>query len=308
MAAAKPAASSTPSPAQLQMNTLASEYGYAASFLNSNPELKKLFSTAVAQTWTPAEFQAKLQATKWFQDASVAVRNGQLQKSTDPATWAQNVAEVTATIQQQAGSMGAQMSSSVEQQMASDAVMHGWTPAQLQQQMASYVTTMGSTGNYGGQAGANEGTLQKMATDYGQTLSSQSLQSWVQKIAAGSATTDDYQAQMKASASALYPQYTQQIASGMTMADIAQPYIQQMASTLELDPTSITVSDKNIQAALNGSPGPGSAAASQNPAGMNMYQFQNQLRQDPRWATTSNAQQAAESATRGILQNFGMSF
>lgn len=306
-AAAATASSKAPTPAQLNVNTLASEYGYAASFLNSVPELKSLFKTAVSQTWTPAEFTAKLQATKWFQDASVAVRNGQLQKSTDPATWAQNVAEVTATIQQQAGSMGAVMSSSVEQQMASDAVMHGWTPAQLQQQMASYVSTVGNTGNYGGQAGTNEDALQKMALDYGQSMSSSSLQSWVQKMAAGSATTSDFEAQMKASAQSLYPQYSQQIQSGMTVNDIAQPYVQQMAQTLELDPTSIKVSDPLIQSALNGTTGPGSAAASQNPAGMNMYQFSNTLRQDPRWATTKNAQDAAGTVSRNILQSFGFS-
>jgi hypothetical protein len=294
----------------LNVNTLASEYGYAASFLNSVPELKSLFKTAVAQTWTPAEFTAKLQATKWFQGASVAVRNGQLQKSSDPATWAQNVAEVTATIQQQAGSMGAQMSSSVEQQMASDAVMHGWTPAQLQQQMASYVTTMGSTGHFAGQAGTNEQTLQKLASDYGQTMSDPSLKSWVQKIAAGSATSEDYQAQLKASAASLYPQYAKQINAGSTLNDIAQPYIQQMATTLEMDPNTITVADKHIQSALNGQPSGtgGSAAANPNPQGMNMYDFTNMLRQDPSWATTKNAQDAAGTASRSILQSFGFSF
>lgn len=295
-------------PADLNMNTLASEYGYAAAFLNSVPELKNLFKQAQAQTWTPAEFTAKLQATKWFQTSSVAYRNALLQQKSDPATWAQNVAQVTATIQQQAGSMGAQMSGSVEKQMASDAVMYGWTPAQLQQKMAAYVTTVGNTGNYGGTAGHNENDLKKMALDYGQTLSGQSLQSWVQKMASGAATIDDYQAQMKASAQALYPQYGKQIQAGMTVNDIAQPYIQKMASTLELDPTAITVNDKMIQSALNGNTNGTVGAAGEAGTGMNMYQFDNTLRQDPRWATTKNAQDAAASVTHSILQNFGFNF
>lgn len=318
--AAAPAASSSSSSSnppvgsaaynQQANSDLASEYGYALSFLNSNPEIKKIFQKA--STMVPpmpaAEFQAEIQNTKWFQQNSQALRQAQDLQKSDPATYAQNVSIARATISETAGTMGAQLSTKVLAQMASDAVNFGWTPNQVQQQLSQYVTTMGSTGNYAGQAGTNQQALEKMALDYGQTLSDSSLKKWVQNIAAGTATTEDYQAQMKQSATALYPQYAKQIAAGLTVNDIAQPYIQQMAQTLEKDPTTITVNDKNIQAALNGNANGTTGAAGETGQGMNMYQFQNMLRQDPQWATTKNAQDAASTATRSILQSFGFNW
>ena len=59
----------------LDEKTLATQYGWAASLLNSNPELKALFHQAVLGTWTEPKFGAELRNTHWFRSQSASTRS-----------------------------------------------------------------------------------------------------------------------------------------------------------------------------------------------------------------------------------------
>ena len=49
----------------LNQTQMAANYGFALAFLNSDKELKALFSQAVKKGWEPQMFVARLRATKW---------------------------------------------------------------------------------------------------------------------------------------------------------------------------------------------------------------------------------------------------
>jgi hypothetical protein len=73
-----------------------------------------------------------------------------------------------------------------------------------------------------------------------------------------------------------------------------------MSRILEIDPGTIGLNDRTIKQALTGL----------NPEGKPMttplWQFEQELRQDPRWNYTNNAQEDLMGTARQILKNFGL--
>src|SRR6478736_122040 len=60
----------SPTVPKLSEKELAEQYGFTMSFLNANPELKKLFHHMVSDGWSKEMFQAKLRDTKWWKTHS----------------------------------------------------------------------------------------------------------------------------------------------------------------------------------------------------------------------------------------------
>jgi hypothetical protein len=107
-----------------------------------------------------------------------------------------------------------------------------------------------------------------------------------------------YRKQILDHAMSTYAGYGDLLAKGMTVRQIADPYVQTMAKTLEIDPETIDYSkDKTIQQALG---------AGGNSQPIPMWQYQQQLRQDPRWGQTDNAREEVNGIAHGILRDFGV--
>lgn len=87
-----------------------------------------------------------------------------------------------------------------------------------------------------------------------------------------------------------YAGFISQIDAGLAPRQIASPYIQTMASYLELDPNSISLNDPTITKALTSIDDKGS------PAPTPLWQFEQEVLKDPRIATTKFAE-------RNIYQN-----
>jgi hypothetical protein len=95
-----------------------------------------------------------------------------------------------------------------------------------------------------------------------------------------------------------YAGFADQLNKGMTVRQIADPYVQQMSNILEISPENIDYSkDGAIQQALG-------AGGNQQPK--SMWQFQQDLRKDPRWQYTNNARDSVTSIAHGILKDFGV--
>jgi hypothetical protein len=97
-----------------------------------------------------------------------------------------------------------------------------------------------------------------------------------------------------------YPAWKDQIMSGTNVADIAQPYIQSMAQTLGVPVEGITLNDKYIKGALAGVTSDGK------PTYKPLWQFEQELRQDPRWLQTDNAKDQIASAASNVVKMFGL--
>lgn len=280
----------------------ADEVGYGLAFMKSEPELWALFQKAVKQNFTPSMFEAEYKSTKYYKDHTAAYRTADEKRVGDNATWLQDVAKQKESLQDMSAKMGANLSDKVLSKMANDTLLYGWSPDQLQDKLAKFVEVQGETGHYGGEAGINEDALRRLGMDYGQRISSSSLQKWVVNMARGEATVNDFKAEMQKQAETRYPPYKEQVRKGMTMRQIADPYIEQMAATLELNPENIDLFDSHIQGVLTGP-----NADSNKQGETNTYDFGRQLRQDPRWLRTKNAQDRSMSVTTKLLQDWGFS-
>lgn len=284
---------------KLTPEELASTYGWAYGFLNSNAELKKLFDEAVKGTWTPEKFQAELRDTKWFQSTSDTRRQAQVMQKTDPATWNATLQAAQIQVRQLAAEMGAAIPESKISKIAKDMIETGADEDQMRYALGQYVTFT-KDGTLRGEAAMHEYTMKQFAYANGVQVSDQAIKKQAQLVTRKLATTQDYQDQIRQSAISMFPAYKTQIESGVNMREVADPYMQMMAEELELPYQSIDLTNNLIKQALNG------VSSDGKPTGLTLTDFQSQLRSDPRWRDTGNAQKSVMQVSANVLREMGL--
>lgn len=105
---------------------------------------------------------------------------------------------------------------------------------------------------------------------------------------------------IRKAAASRYTAFSDRLLAGDTLQDIASPYLQSYASTLELNPFDIDVMDPTIQQALLNTDDAGQNRP------INLFEFERNLKKDPRWQQTRNAQQQYSGLATRILQDFGL--
>lgn len=278
---------------------LASSYGFTYSFLEANKSLKPIFEKAIDETWTAARFQAAVRDTKWWKENSASMRQAALTKATDPATWDAMIDAETIKIKQFAAEIGAAIPESKFKKIVETALKTNMQEEGLREMLGKYV---GFTKNHTlhGEAGMHEYTMRQYAAKMGVSLSDQTIKNQAQRVVRKVATTQDFESDVREHAKSMYPAYADQLDAGQTMADIAAPYVQMMAKTLDIPDGDITLSDPQIKSALNG------LSADGKPSGLSLTDFQDRLRSDPRWRKTGEAQNTAFAAGRQVLTDMGL--
>lgn len=285
-------------PARLSPEELASEYGFAYSFLKSQPGVAKVFDDYVKNNLSKEAFQAELRNTEWWQKNSETMRQTQAMKATDPATYEANLQATTVMVQQAAAKMGASIPPKKLKSIAEKALATNMDEAQLANVLGGYVKFVGGT--LKGEAGQYENSIKSYAASQGVTMEDQSIKNQAALIARKLATEDDFKNQIAQQAISAYPSYKDQIEAGQTMQDIANPYVQIMAQQLEVNPANIKLSDPLIRSALNGVNKDGK------PIGMDQTTFLQRVRNDPRWSQTSNAQDDVMNVGVNVLKSMGL--
>jgi hypothetical protein len=130
----------------------------------------------------------------------------------------------------------------------------------------------------------------------------------VQSILLNQKNSDFYVDQMKQAAKIKHPGMSKLIDQGMSVRDIAQPYLQSMAGILEIDPANIDLSkDTTLQKAFSyKDPNAKNTKGDVDPSLMPTWQFEQTLRQDPRWMQTDNAQKSFMDTGVSVLRNMGL--
>lgn len=288
----------------LSSTELAEQYGFASSFLNANPELKKLFKDAVSGSWSADKFQAKLRNTKWWKKTPKDEREYLLSLKSDPATAKQEMykAQVKAAqMAKQIGLSGKQLSGANMKKYAYLMVAKGYDEAMIRNLMGQKLTL--SSTSHTGAAGEAWDDLSAYAYSMGVKFSDAWMAARVKKIASGLGSAQDVKNELSRLAKAQFPQWTAQIDGGQTVADIASPYLQSMAEILELPPGSVNLFDTTIKKALTYT-NPGTLQKEAKP----LWQFENELRGDPRWKKTKNAQDSLFQVGHQVLADFGFKY
>lgn len=280
---------------------LASNYGWAYGFLNSNKELKSLFKKAVDGTWTADKFQAEMRDTAWWKKNSNTRREAQVMKNTDPATWNAQMDAAKIQVRQLAAQIGAAIPEGKLAKIAQNMIETGADEDQMRYALGEYVNFT-KDGTLKGEAAMHEYTMKQYAASMGITIDDQTIKNQAQRVIRKVATTQDFEDQVRQQAKSMFPGYEDQIDAGSTIKDIAAPYMQMMGNELELPDTSINVVDPIIKKAMNGLDAKG------RPAGVSLTDFQQQLRSDPRWRNTQKAQNNAMQTGVKVLQDMGLVF
>lgn len=284
--------------------SLNENYGLSAAFLESDPELSNLFSQAVANTWSTDQFQAALQGTTWWQTNSDTARKMLVEKQTNPAQWQQDVSNKAIELQDLAAKLGVHLSVGGMQTLASLALATNMNNAQINGYLSKYLE-LSQQGHFSGYAGQVELGVREYARDMGVPLTDDFVSRAVSGIVAGSDSLQAKRAFIQSVAEQSFPAYADQIRNGVTVGQIAAPYLATQAKLWEMDPNKIDLFDPTLRGALTRQ-----TASALNQAGvpaqLPLYDFEKQLRQDPKWLATNNAREAMTSTAKSILSDMGL--
>lgn len=296
----------TKTPSQSQ-DEMAARYGWALSMLRSNPELSKLFDNAVAGNWDQNRFIASLRNTKWYKTRGEAQRQNEVLYRVDPAEYKRRALQKRAEIEDIYYQMyGQKPSAHVLTVMTNSAFAFGFSDAEIKNLVGSAANSAAMMKRgLGGTLGEAERQIRSALEDYGLDFGEGWISRQLNYIATGRTDVTAIANYLKNGAIAKYGAYKGELEQGMTMRDIAEPFRQLMAKTLELSDKSISISDPSIQKALmfrapakGGKPG--------GPSQLPLWQFESQLKNDPRWLGTQNAQDSVMGAARKVLQDWGL--
>lgn len=146
-----------------------------------------------------------------------------------------------------------------------------------------------------GDAGSYQDTLLQYADDMGLMKGRREINGYVKEIVGKNRSVDDVAADMRKQAAVLYANFADRLNADpkLTVRDLVNPYLQVMADTLEIDPTTVKLTDPTIQNAISGT------------KLRSLSDFQTDMRADSRFATTKTAKREAVDLAQSLLRSFG---
>jgi hypothetical protein len=285
---------------KLDATELAESYGLSSALINSSPELKKLFSQAVAGSWSPQRFQASLRNSRWWKTQPDSLRKYITTKYTDPATWRQQNDAAQARLNRLAVEVG--LGSQIVggkptkalQQAVYNAVALGWADQRVKDWFGSRVGLHGDI--MWGEAGEAFDTLHGTAYANGMRYSASWYRDQAKAVVAGRTTLTTVEDQIRRQAAARYGAYREQIMAGQNVLDLAAPYLKTVATILELPETDVDLFNRHVAKAMT--------AKGATP----LWQFETDVRSDPLWKKTNNARESMFSVAHEVLNNFGVTY
>jgi hypothetical protein len=306
-----PGATSSTNPV-LTPEDIKAQYGFVAALAQAIPEINTLLQQAVAGQWSASRFQMAIANTQWWKTTGDTARNWLVTQLSDPATATHEMQDGGNKIGVIAGQLGIGtnlLDSTTAQQIWLQTQLQGMSDDQVkayiaQQEAPALSKYAAGGGAVGGSIGSTIDQMTQMAANYGYTPPDlqQEVMSWAQGAAGTALTGGDaisgWQSKMQNYATVKYAPFADQIKQGQTVADISKPYTDAYQNTLEQPGHGLQ--DPLVQKALQGTPdAKGQVQATP------LWQFQQSLRSDPRWAQTDNARQATAQAVTQIGKTFG---
>lgn len=309
----------TPPVDKLNFDDLAKMNGISPEIFKLYPDLNKVFTDAVAGNWMnsptgKALFDNALSDTGWMKENGPAVRKYLITKYAGGGDWDVQVRDAQAAVKTMAVRIGAKLSDTDVATFADQYLMNGWNdPARagtLEKALTgqySYQDGKGQTYSFttdhmsydmGAPAKAMQ-TLRQAANANSVTYGDGYYTSAARAIAGGLGTVDDYLADIREHAANSHPVFGDKIRAGFNVKDLAQPYVTQMANTLEMNPNDISLDDPMIKQAMGGIDEKG------NPTAMGGFAFDKALRSHEKWQYTKAASQQVGDMTQSILKMFG---
>ena len=276
------------------------QYGAYYAIIKSVPELAEFLKKAVSQKWSDSKFVYELQQTSWYKSTSASTRTWDTNKQLDPASAQQQIDNRSATIRETALHLGVSLDDATISKLSEDSLRGSWDAQVLNNAIGSEASKT-SGGMSGLRTGFMGQQLKQTAADYGIKLSEQTFNMWVDKVARGQENAKSFQQYALNTAKALFPSITAQLDQGLTFQQITDPYKQEAARTLEMNPDSIDFTDPKWSKAITFTTDKGE----QRP--MNSNEWGNYLRSERSlgYEYTNEARSRAYQVTSGLANLFG---
>lgn len=156
-----------------------------------------------------------------------------------------NVNNIVRSIQRSAVQRGIKLTKDQEKNLVNRAISEEWDAATLQENIAR----VGSVGEGGESSNIIDG-LRQYATAFGIEYNPTYYENAANLILGGKANIEEFQNNIKELSKSKYIAFADLIEKGMSPSDIASPYMQVLANTLEMDPALINLNNPIINQAL----------------------------------------------------------
>jgi len=284
-------------------NAAAEAYPQYYAIVRNVPEIARLLEEAIANSYTPEQFQAKLEQTSWWQQTTASAREWDINGQRDPATQQTLIDNKRVEVRNLAlSAFGVQLSDEKLEQLTVDSLRFGWSYNFLQNAIGD-VATQSTVGISQLRQGYIGQTIRQTAKRYGVALADETFNSFVSRIAVGQETTDSFENYASNIARSLYPTLTAQFDSGLTFEDAVSPYRQVAANLLELNPNDIDFMDPKWLTPITYMPDPQSGEQRL----MNLAEWGQELRTNKAFGYefTNQARETAYRVTTDLANLFG---
>ena len=284
--------------------------GFAMELINSDTSLqefikrvRKYMDKNDGRTPTAYELDELKQGIDWFERLN-AVQEEARMFQTDPrrrADWKRAQELDQQKVRNIAQGYGVEVSDEDIKAIALEARLNGLTDQEIQQRMRPFLETAVVSGaDLAGRAAEFERDILQWSRRNGLQLTGQTIARYVQDGVEGRSTIDDIKNDLRNTyLVGQYPGWSDRIAQGFDPADIAEPYKERMAALLEIDDQEIDLNDNLLQRGMQ------SVGPDGKPRVMPLYEFERQIRDDPRWQYTDNARKTYSTMADDILKMFG---
>lgn len=289
----------------LEREQLEADYKAAVGIIYSVPELQGLFEQAVDEGWEPTRLLAAVQSSEWYLANNEYAREAWAAENIGGADWEAKLENARLAVRQAATAVGSDITDEELNALARRYIYEGWSDSTRQNLLAQALSEEiaylpDSRGVLRGGAGDLTSELRSLAYANGVTYSDNWFLSAAKSVASGLSMASDWERDIREQAAGLYPVYADKIRGGVSVYDLASPYLATMADEFEIDRNNISLNDPYVRSALSGLTTEGNFEP------MNLWEFTKKLRRDPRWENTAKAQNEITSTTGRVMQMFGL--
>lgn len=308
--AAPPPPPITPRPAPPNPADVKAQYGFVAQLASQVPEINSILDRATRESWTSDRFSMEVANTSWWKTTPNETRQWIIQQIADPATANQALGDGANQVKTLAAQLGF-TNNVTDDATARDiwlySKLHGFNDTQTKSRIYELIAPRTNAySDISGEYGAVLNQMRELSANYGYAMTpggDAELKAWAQSNAGqaggGSGPIAGWESKMKNFAVTKYAGFADRIRGGETVKDIAEPFVQSYQKLLEQPPTQ-GFRDPMIEKALQGQLVDGKATTP------TIWQFEQQMRSDPRWAVTQNARQSVAQTLNAIGKTFGM--
>lgn len=285
----------------------------AKNAASANPEVAETIQMILALKGIDTQLEAAWQAwlkgdvdgmyaavlkSNFYRNNNATARQRLQAKQSQPGVYADGLDKYKLATRKSLVNAGLKMDAKLFEGLAATAYDSGMSEDQLKELIVNSNLVTG----YGGQVLGDTADLKSYANSFGvgKYLDEKYWAQKSQDLFLGRTTTEDIEDEVRKLAASAFPGYADQINAGISVDSLASAYKGAIASTLEIDPDSVTFEDPRLRAALQ------YVGPDGKPAVKPLWQFERELRMTPEWELTNNARNTVDNLTYKALSDMGL--